>query len=296
MKYQTRANWNAKPPKWKETIKTSKGMFIHYNGPAVNNAVLQGDYESVKRFLQGIQNFHMNTRGWPDIAYSWCVDSVGRIWELRGWAVAGAHTLNHNWDSHAIFLPLGGNQTPTKEQIASCKIVIAEHNRRFGAGFVKGHQDAPNSTSCPGPVVLPMVRRGDFNPTPQQQQIVEGDTTMKPVMMRQPNGAIWIYYSNPETVMHEHPNGDIWLMYPNTPYRQKVRPADVNTFKYFGIKTQKIDQNFANFLWRNTVEGKPPRIHVKTPADAQTFQFLGVKQIQIDAKQTEFFNHYHQAR
>jgi len=297
VKYISRQEWQAKPPTWNPgVVKQSKGMFIHYNGPEVSGAVLAGDYESVKRFIQGIQNYHQNTQKWPDIAYSWIVDSMGRIWEGRGWGVAGAHTLNWNWDSHAIFLPLGGNQKPTTEQIAASKIVIAEHNRRYGTGFVKGHVDAPNQTSCPGPVVLPLVRSGAFNPTPQQQQIVEGETTtMKPVMMRNPSGAIWIYYTYPETVIHEHPNGDLWLMYPGTPFRQPVRKQDANTFKYLGVKTQKIDQNFANFLWRNTIVDKPTRVHVKTVADAQTFLFLGVKQTNITKEQTEFFNHYHKA-
>jgi len=140
-------------------------VFIHYNGPAVSNAVLAGDYDSVAAFLRGTQNYHMNSNGWPDIAYSFCVDSVGRIWELRGWNVAGAHTMNWNWKSHAIFLPLGGNQEPTEEQPASCRTAIAEHNRRYGNGFVKGHQQAPNQTSCPGPAVMARINAGAFNPT-----------------------------------------------------------------------------------------------------------------------------------
>ena len=62
--------------------------------------------------------------------------------------------MDWNWKSHAIFLPLGDGQQPTEAQIAACRTVIAEHNRRYGDGFVKGHQQAPNQTSCPGPVVL----------------------------------------------------------------------------------------------------------------------------------------------
>jgi N-acetylmuramoyl-L-alanine amidase len=242
MKYQTRADWNAKPPKWKETIKTSKGTFIHYNGPAVNNAVLAGDYNAVKTFLQGIQNYHMNTNGWPDIAYSWSCDSMGRIWELRGWAVAGAHTLNHNWDSHAIFLPLGGNQAPTNAQITACKTVIAEHNRRFGAGFVKGHQDAPNQTSCPGPIILPMVREGKFNPTnpAPNMPIPQGVNIMtnKPVMMQEPDGTVWMYYEG-------------------TPWRVHIKtPADVAAFKYMGVTYKTVDKNQAAFFRRYSQEIK----------------------------------------
>jgi hypothetical protein len=256
MKYQTRAQWGAKPPTWNPGfVSNSQGVFIHYNGPAVSNAVLAGDYDSVKRFLQGIQSYHQNTNKWPDIAYSWCVDSMGRIWELRGWNTAQAATLNWNWSSHSIFLPLGDKQAPTDAQIAGCQTVIAEHNRRYGTGFVRGHQDAPNSTSCPGTVVLPLVRAGRFNPpsTPQPSRpnIPQAipvppiptppgvDLKMnKPVMMQEPNGTVWIYYSG-------------------TPWRVHVQtPADVNAFRFMGVEYKVVDSNQAAFFRRYSNEVK----------------------------------------
>jgi hypothetical protein len=198
-------------------------MFIHYNGPAVSNAVLAGDFDSVAAFLRGTQNYHINSNGWPDFAYSWCVDSMGRIWEGRGWGVAGAHTLDWNWKSHAIFLPLGGDQAPTEAQIAACRTVIAEHNRRYGKGFVKGHQQAPNQTSCPGPQVLARINAGDFDPDTHPTETVPTPPGVDPAM-------------NKPVMMRRKSDGTISVFYQGTPFRIDLRPKDVEMFQFFGTE------------------------------------------------------------
>lgn len=54
--------------------------------------------------MRDIQRFHMDTKGWSDIAYSYCVDTDGKIYEGRGARVAGGHTKGDNTTSHAICL------------------------------------------------------------------------------------------------------------------------------------------------------------------------------------------------
>ena len=89
MQVVSRDEWGARPPKWSEKIYVSKGVFIHYNGGAPLPAdVVGGNFDAVCAHLRGVQAYHMNTQGWPDIAYSFCADSVGRIYELRGFGVA----------------------------------------------------------------------------------------------------------------------------------------------------------------------------------------------------------------
>jgi len=141
----------------------SQGVHLHYNGPAVPPAVYAGDFESVKAFLRNTQRFHMDTRGWADIAYSFFVDRVGRIWEGRGWGVVGGHTQGFNSTSHAIYFILGDGQVPSSEQVESARQLIAEHHRRYGVGYVRGHQQAPgNRTSCPGGPVMQLINAGRF--------------------------------------------------------------------------------------------------------------------------------------
>lgn len=232
--------WGARPPKWNPgTANPSNGVFIHYNGAPVAGDVLAGDRESVALFLRQIQGFHMNTRGWPDIAYSFCVDAQGRCWELRGWNVAGAHTMDWNWKSHAIFLPLGGDQAPTEAQMATCRAVIAEHDRRYGKGFVRGHQEV-NQTSCPGGPTMSLIRAGRFNPSSGDVFVPPSPpgvdvTVNKPVMMRDPR------------------NGKVWLFYSNSPWRMHVKtPEHVRTYQFFGVEYKDLDAKQAAFFIANT--------------------------------------------
>jgi hypothetical protein len=251
MKYMTRTDWGARQPKWNPgVVNPSLGVFMHYNGPPVSGAVLAGDYQAMVSFLQGIQRYHMDNNGWPDVAYSFCVDSVGRVWTLRDWGTAQAATMDWNWKSHSLFLPLGGEQAPSAPQIESCRAVIAEHNRRYGVGFVKGHQQAPNSTSCPGPKVLALVNSGAFNPGASAPTVKPTAPTSVP----QPNGVD--LKMNKPTMMQE-PGGTVWIYYGGTPWRVHVKtPADVNVFKYLGVEYKVIDQTQANFFRRYSQEVK----------------------------------------
>jgi hypothetical protein len=299
MKILTREQWGAAPPKWRNTMASSSGVFIHYNGPAVSAAVLAGDYNSVTAFLRSTQSYHQRVQNWPDIAYSFAVDSVGRIWELRGWGVVGAHTLDWNHRSHAIFLPLGDNQAPTAEQLASCREVIAAHDARYGRGFVKGHQQAPNSTSCPGGPTMARINAGDFDPyrhtTPSVPTPEGADDNMPaPVMMRDPSGRIEIFYRFPQSVIHEHPNGTLWMLYPGTPYRVQVRRDDLAALEYMGIKRVKVDQATANWFWSYNVRQAPPRMYVRTFDDVARFQFFGIALQNVTAEQASFFRRYSQ--
>lgn len=202
MEFLTRDRWGARPRSYNPgVVSPSMGVFIHYNGgnplPA---AVVSGDFQAVASHLRSVQNHHMDGNGWPDIAYSWCVDGMGRIWELRGWGVAGAHTLDWNWQSHAIYLPIGGDQSPTEAQIAGCRQVIAEHNRKFGAGFIKGHQQA-NSTSCPGGPTMALLRAGRFDPNieqPEPEPEEEDEDMAKSVIVKdpRPDGRHWHVFGN----------------------------------------------------------------------------------------------------
>jgi len=210
--YVTREQWGAKPPKWTTVLNGSQGVFIHYNGGPVPSAVLAGEHVDVCSFLRSSHGDHRETQGWPDIAYSWAVSSTGVRYELRGWGVVGAHTMNWNERSHAIFLPLGGDQAPTEAQIVAARQIVSEHNRLYGKGFVKGHQQAPNPTSCPGPQV--MARMAEFDPDYQQPAGEEEE--VKPVMMRRAkDGTISVFYGNG--------------------FRYDCKPPDIDKFKFLGV-------------------------------------------------------------
>lgn len=242
MNYITRAEWGAVPPRWSTPLHRSEGMFIHYNGgnPLPGN-VEAGDFDAVCAHLRSTQQFHMGpSRGWPDIAYSWCVDGSGRIYELRGWGVVGAHTMDWNERSHAIYLPLGGDQAPTEAQIAGARTVIAEHDARYGVGFVKGHQQAPNSTSCPGGPTMARILAGDFEPRPEPPTPPDPEEDeVKQIMIRDPR------------------TGTVWHVCGNTRYRL-ASEDEVKTLQFLGVDLV-TDGGDALVTWLRTTKdlGRP---------------------------------------
>jgi hypothetical protein len=154
MAYITRAEWGARPPKTRKAISSSEGMFTHYTGGprAANRAAGVAQ-------VKGIQRFHMDTRGWADIGYSFLVDDEGNIYEGRGWGVAGGHTEGWNSRSHAVCAILNDGQQPTPQMLAALRFVHDEHDRRYGNGFHRSHRDV-NSTSCPGNILHGWMQAG----------------------------------------------------------------------------------------------------------------------------------------
>ncbi|XP_039219295.1 peptidoglycan recognition protein 3-like [Crotalus tigris] len=46
--------------------------------------------------VKGIQNYHMNLKGWCDVAYSFLIGEDGYVYEGRGWRNEGSHTYGYN--------------------------------------------------------------------------------------------------------------------------------------------------------------------------------------------------------
>lgn len=149
-----RNGWGARDRKYLVPISKSEGVFVHHSVTA------EGGAETVR----AIQNYHMNTRGWSDIAYSWLVAADGTIYEGRGWGVQGGHTLGWNSKSHAVCYIGNTDNNFTDAAKKSINWLIEEHNRRYGNGFVKGHRDV-GVTGCPGAQAYAWVQAGRPDPT-----------------------------------------------------------------------------------------------------------------------------------
>lgn len=162
MRIIARAEWLARPPKetpTKITTPTSELWLHHAAG-----AVLPGD-DSVSSAdltrIRSIQNYHMDVRGWNDIAYSFLVDPDGWVFEGRGAGVAGAHTQNHNSISHGICV-MGNYKTQAVgpdlvDRLA--ELVRYGHEQGWWPAVLSGgHKDASGaSTSCPGKNLYPLI-------------------------------------------------------------------------------------------------------------------------------------------
>ncbi len=155
----SRADWGARPPKRTSRMKARLDrIFVHWLGPAYP------DHFSEEQMLQSAQRFHMNTRGWSDIAYSFAVGQSGKVYELRGLHTTGGHTFTENDDSYGILCLIGEGQKPSAEMLAAIPEVIEHIRLNHGPKpihsseiRVMGHRDdrrvdgAGTSTECPGP-------------------------------------------------------------------------------------------------------------------------------------------------
>jgi hypothetical protein len=140
----SRAQWGARPPKGRSTIPTpSRDLWLHHTA---------GSEPDGPAGVRAVQNFHMDRRGFLDIAYSFVVDRQGVVFEGRGAGVQGGHTAGHNRTSHAICV-LGNYETqqPTGAAVRAVADLVAYGHSRgwWPARLSGGHRDV-GSTACPG--------------------------------------------------------------------------------------------------------------------------------------------------
>lgn len=138
--------------------------FIHH-GASSNN------YTSGATVVRSYWSFHVNSRGWKDIAYTYLVDKFGNLYKGRynpDWPnrdELGAHTGVCNPYSFAICCAGDYTSTPLNaSMIASINHLLAykcdlRGMNPVGTGFIysntidiiSGHRSAPGaSTTCPG--------------------------------------------------------------------------------------------------------------------------------------------------
>jgi N-acetylmuramoyl-L-alanine amidase len=111
--------------------------------------------------IRAIQEFHMDVRGWSDIAYSFLINHEGDIYQGRGPGVAGGHTAGQNTVSHAICLLGNFDQVQPTQAALDATVELARHGFERGwwsQTFTGGHRDAPGAnTSCPGATLYALL-------------------------------------------------------------------------------------------------------------------------------------------
>jgi N-acetylmuramoyl-L-alanine amidase len=111
--------------------------------------------------MRSIQNYHIDSNGWPDIGYNYLVGEDGRAYEGRGWDKVGAHTYGYNDQAVAVsvigdFTARAPNQAAQDavKNIFACAIqggILRSNYEMFG------HRDG-GCTSCPGDSLYPVIR------------------------------------------------------------------------------------------------------------------------------------------
>lgn len=155
----TRSDWNARPPRARHLIARFQPKLILHHAAG---AILPGD-DSVSladlRRIKGIQDYHMDTQGWNDIAYSFLFDPDGHFFEGRGIGVANGATRGHGATSYAICV-MGhfDQQRPDADLLEGLAQYVAWGYKLglWPLGFTGGHRDY-GQTSCPGNKLYPHI-------------------------------------------------------------------------------------------------------------------------------------------
>lgn len=169
----SRAQWGAKPPKEPYTPDTYWRITLHHTDGLQTHALADSEQE-----LRFIQDFHMNGRGWDDIAYHFLIDAEGRIFEGRPMGALGAHTLHNNEGNIGIAL-MATHQAPKNDPVTQKeydalvslgRYLVAHYN--IDPATLKGHRDYKD-TDCPGDLayrLLPELRQRFAEPAPAPGQ------------------------------------------------------------------------------------------------------------------------------
>lgn len=147
-------------------------IVIHWGGLTNGGA---GSEAVESRILRGWQGYHIDSKGWSDIAYGYAVGQTGLRYRLRGWNRQGATSGDIDDDgipenAEAVsFVWIGGTKTaggPSPAALRSLGRLILDVFAEYGEVPVTVHSDH-KATSCPGDDIRSWVNaRGWEQATP----------------------------------------------------------------------------------------------------------------------------------
>lgn len=145
----SRSVWAARPPRAVTPLVPAqvKGVAVHYSSMDADRV---DDHADCAARVRGIQRFHMDTRGWNDIAYNFLVCQHGFVFEGRGKGVrsAGQGTNEGNDGYHAVCF-LGGDRADRDDVTGAGRDALGWIIRDLPHAEVRPHSFF-TGTSCPG--------------------------------------------------------------------------------------------------------------------------------------------------
>lgn len=159
----SREAWNARPPKNKMPLvhAIQEGTAVHYSGAASD---AKFDHRECYLTVQAIQAFHMDIRGWSDIAYSFIACGHGGLFSGRGRGTrTAANGTDYGNDRYHAVCFLGGDipgrADVTPEGLWAMKAGILSCNQWANVKRVRPHSDF-KPTGCPGDELRLWIENG----------------------------------------------------------------------------------------------------------------------------------------
>ncbi|XP_068142137.1 peptidoglycan-recognition protein SB1 [Drosophila tropicalis] len=147
---EPRSSWGAVSARSPLRIRGAVDYVIIHHSDNPNGCTTS---EQCKRMIKAIQTDHKGRRNFSDIGYNFIVAGDGKVYEGRGFGLAGSHAPNYNRNSIGIvFIGNFENQTPSQQMLQNAKDLIALAKQ---GGHLKddytllGHRQT-KATACPG--------------------------------------------------------------------------------------------------------------------------------------------------
>jgi hypothetical protein len=159
VKIVSRRQWGARKPKDRsyQDPRSVRELFIHYSeSPSASSLSEQ------KKIMRGLQDFHMDGRGWSDIAYNYLVfnGSRPRVFYGRGARVIPAAQLNHNTGTVAVCVVMRANDKLTWQTKLQLRRVVWHLRRKIVKRNVPVRpHSAVTETSCPGDQLRAWIKK-----------------------------------------------------------------------------------------------------------------------------------------
>lgn len=151
LRIYSRERWHARDPRPMAPQEDPAEAFIHHSDDI--GASRWDTFPEQCEHMRGLQNFHMDTRGWSDIAYAYIVFQPfgklarARVFEGRDWHNVPAAQLGHNTGTLPICV-VGNFEVDGVKR--NTRFVIEELLRAHpSVRVLGGHRDVVGTT-CPG--------------------------------------------------------------------------------------------------------------------------------------------------
>ena len=167
--YHPRSSWQSPGPPvagpgW--SAASIDTLSLHYTAA---DDLIDGDpgehADDLPAYLRAIQRDYLGRKpvGFS-IGYSFAVDWLGGVWELRGYDYSAAANRGWNHRTVAVLCLVDGADPLTNEAVESVRKILAESNRRVGRELkVRPHSEI-GATACPGDGIRRQINSGAFTP------------------------------------------------------------------------------------------------------------------------------------
>lgn len=168
MRVVGRQAWDAVPPRGREPLppQNARGVAVHYSGMDADE---EADHARCPPRVRAIQRYHMESKGWLDIAYSQLVCVHGYVFVGRGFGIRTAANGTTAANDNYFAICLLGNDTEGRADVTrparhALGELIREYQRRYPhARRVRPHS-AFVATECPGRELRAYIDRRGWVP------------------------------------------------------------------------------------------------------------------------------------